>query len=60
MNEFLPIEIIFNLLCIMRREHPQSSEALRSAMQRRGLIYGSLEAAPACPSGCICARQPRC
>ena len=46
MNEFLPIEIIFNLLCIMRREHPQSSEALRSAMQRRGLIYGSLEDAP--------------
>ena len=46
MNEFLPIEIIFNLLCVMRRKHPQSAGTLRSATQRRGLIYGSLEDAP--------------
>ena len=46
MNDLLPIEIIFNLLCIMRREHPQSAETLCSAMQRRGLIYGSLEDVP--------------
>ena len=45
-SDYLPIEVIFNLLCVLRRGEAQDAPSLRNAMQRRGLVYGSLDELP--------------
>jgi hypothetical protein len=42
----LPIEVIFNLLCVCRRGQAGSAQVLRRAMQRRGLFYGQFDDLP--------------
>ncbi len=42
----LPIELIFNLLCVCRRIASPSSQALRRAMYRRGLYFGAFDRWP--------------
>lgn len=40
---YLPIEVIFNLLCVCRSLRSTSTQAIRRGMYRRGLYYGSYD-----------------
>jgi hypothetical protein len=43
LTNFLPIEIIFNLLCVCRYLDGDSPRTIRQGMLRRGLYYGTYE-----------------
>lgn len=45
-SPYLPVELIFNLLCVYRKNFPESSQILRRAMYKRGLFFGSFEELP--------------
>lgn len=44
--DYLPIEVIFNLLCVCRRIQATSTQSIRRAMYRRGLYYGTYDMLP--------------
>jgi hypothetical protein len=49
LTEHLPIEVIFNLLCVCRRGFAGSPQSLRSAIYRRGLLLGAYRNLPRLP-----------
>ena len=44
--DYLPIEVIFNLLCVCRRIQATTTQSVRRAMYRRGLYSGTFEMLP--------------
>lgn len=45
-NPFLPVELVFNLLCVCRRAQVDSPRSIRNEIKRRGLYFGNLEGLP--------------
>lgn len=46
MDHYLPIEVIFNLLCVCRRIGKISIPTIRRSMYTRGLFYGTYDTLP--------------
>lgn len=43
---YLPVEVIFNLLCVCRYIQASSTQSIRRIMYRRGLFYGTYDMIP--------------
>ena len=48
-SDLLPVEVIFNLLCVCRRDVLNSVRNLRRALYRRGLVFGNYHELPGMP-----------
>jgi len=48
-GDYLPVEVIFNLLCVCRRQTAISLREVRQAVQQRGLAFGDERRLPSLP-----------